>query len=203
MTKTKVALAGVLTAALLMGAGVGAHAQNVAQGPGRAAAAQRNLDPAAMKARMDERRATRTAALHDLLAITPAQESAWSAYQAAVRPAPREGRERGPDARGDLRTLTTPQRLDRMVQEANSRHAGMLARANATRQFYGQLSPTQKKAFDALPQVGPGRDGRDGQAFGRGGRGMDGRMGPGPRAGRGGFGEGRGPRAERQAAPAG
>jgi hypothetical protein len=183
MTRTKAALAGVLTAALLVGAGVGAHAQNRAQNAGRPAlAAQRNIDPAAMKARMDERHAARAAALHDRLGITPAQEGAWAAYQSAMRPPARDGGRRGPGAREDLRGLTTPQRMDRMVQEANQRHAEVLGRAAAIRQFYGQLSAEQKKTFDTLPQVGPG-GGHHG-----------GRMGPGPRGGRG-FGEGpRGPR---------
>jgi hypothetical protein len=189
MTRTKAAVAGVLTAALLVGAGVGAHAQNRAQTAGRPAV-QRNIDPAAIRARMDERHAARAAALHDLLAITPAQEDAWAAYQSAVRPPVRDGGRRGPGARQDLQGLTTPQRMDRLVQEANERHAEVLGRAAAIRQFYGQLSPTQKKAFDALPQVGP-RGGDHG-----------GRMGPGPRGGRGGFGEGRGPRGPRPEAPA-
>jgi hypothetical protein len=197
-TRTKVVIAGVMTTALLLGVGVGAHAQNgvqtVAQNAGRQV-------PAAIKARMDERRATRTTALHDVLAITPAQEGAWSAYQVAVRPArfDRQGRQRGPGGREARQDLTTPQRLDRMVEQANARHAELLTRASATRQFYGQLSPAQKKAFDALPQVGPGRGG---PGFGRGERAVDGRMGPGPRAGRGGFGEGRGSRGERPEAPA-
>jgi hypothetical protein len=188
MTKSRLAIAGALTTAILLGVGVGAHAQNAAGRP--APAAQRNIDPAAIKARMDERQAARAGALHDLLAITPAQEGAWRTYQSALRPPVREGRQRGPGAREEMQGLTTPQRLDRMVQEANERHAEVVARVNATRQFYGQLSATQKKAFDALPQVGPGR----------GGPGADGRMGP--RGGRGGFGEGRGPRGPRPAAPA-
>ena len=116
------------------------------------------------------------------LAITPAQEGAWAAYQSAIRPPARDGGRRGPGAREDLRGLTTPQRMDRMVQEANQRHAEVLGRAAAIRQFYGQLSAEQKKTFDTLPQVGPG-GGHHG-----------GRMGPDPRGGRG-FGEGpRGPR---------
>lgn len=189
MTRTKAALAGVLTAALLVGAGVGAHAQNQTQNPGRPAA-QHNIDPAAMKARMDERHAARAAALHDRLAITPAQEGAWAAYQSAIKPPVRDGGRRAPGAREALQGLTTPQRMDRMVQEANQRHAEVLGRVAAIRQFYGQLSAEQKKTFDTLPQVGPG-GGHHG-----------GRMGPGPRGGRGGFGEGRGPRGPRPEAPA-
>ena len=122
MTRTKAAVAGVLTAALLVGVGVGAHAQNRAQNAGRPAV-QRNIDPAAIKARMDERHAARAAALHDLLAITPAQEGAWAAYQSAVRSPVHDGGRRGPGARQDLQGLTTPQRMDRLVQEANERHA--------------------------------------------------------------------------------
>jgi hypothetical protein len=190
MTKTKVAVAGVMTAALLLGVGLGAHAQNRAQNPGQIAG---QPAPAAVKARMDERRTARTTALHDILAITPAQEGAWSAYQAATRPV-RPDRQRGPSARAERQDLTTPERLDHMVEQANARHDEMLSRAAATRQFYGQLSPAQKKAFDALPQVRPGEGRRGGPGAGPGGHGMDGRMGPGPRGGPGGFGQGRGPR---------
>ena len=195
MTRTKLALSGVLGAALLLGVGAGAHAQNAGQA-GVRPAAQRNIDPAAMKARMDERQAARAGALHDLLKITPAQEGAWAAYQAATRPPVRDGRARGPEGLRQGQDLTTPQRLDRMVEEANQRHAQVLGRAAAVRQFYGQLSAEQKKTFDALPQPG-----RGGPGFGRG-PGPEGRMGPGPRGGR--FGEGRGPlgpRGERPATP--
>lgn len=205
MTRTKFILAGVMTTTLLLGAGLGAHAQNAGQAPGRSAmAAQRGVDPAAMKARMDERHAVRTQAIHDLLAITPAQEGAWSAYQAAMKPPVRPDRQRGPEAREERQGLTTPQRLDQMVAQANARHAELLARASATGRFYSQLSAAQKKSFDAMPQAGlerggRGRGGPGGPGFGRGGPGMDGQMGPGPRGGRGGFGEGRGPRGERPA----
>lgn len=177
MTTTKATVAGVVAAALLLGAGVGAYAQNGGPGAGRPAA-QRTFDPAAMKARMDERHAERAAAMHDLLKITPAQEGAWAAFQSATRPPAREGREHGPAARQDRQTLTTPQRLDRLVERENQRHAQVLGRAAAVRQFYSQLSPEQKTTFDALPQPGHGPEGR---------------MGPGPRGGRGGFGHGAAP----------
>lgn len=206
MTRTKVTIAGVVTAALLLGVGAGAHAQNGAQTKERPGAAQRGLGPA-LKAGLDERRAARSGAVHDLLAITPAQEGAWSAYQAAIRPArlERPDGQRGPGPREEMQGLTAPQRLDRMVEQENTRHAQLLTRANATRQFYGQLSATQKKAFDALPQLGAGRGGRGGPGFGpggQGGRGMDGRTGPGPRGARGGPGEGPGPRGPRPPVPA-
>ena len=190
MTRTKAAVAGVLTSALLLGVGLGAHAQNAGPGADRPAA-QRGMDPAAMKARMGERHAARAAEQHDLLKITPAQEGAWAAYQSAIRPQVREGGMRGPGAGQERQALTTPQRLDRMVERENQRHAQMLGRAAAVRQFYSQLSAEQKTTFDAMPQPGHGRGDR---------------MGPGPRGGPGGFGPGsapRGPRGQRPAAPAG
>ena len=171
MTRTKAIVAGAAGAALLLGAGVGAYAQNDGRTMGRPAA-QRAFDPAAMKARMEARHAGRAAALHDLLKITPAQEGAWAAFQSATRP---PARERDPAARQDRQSLTTPQRLDRLVERENQRHAQVLGRTAAVRQFYSQLSPEQKKTFDALPQPGHGREGR---------------MGPGPRGGRGGVGHG-------------
>jgi phytoene/squalene synthetase len=73
--------------------------------------------------------------------------------------------------------LSTPERLDRMAARMAERAARFRAHADAVRRFYAQLSPTQQKAFDAMPMMGHGMHGH-----GMGGHGMmHGPRGPGGR----------------------
>lgn len=107
--------------------------------------------------------------LRDVLQLTPAQEPALKAFIASQKPpAPP-----APEARS--KALTTPERLDRQRARLAERLAEFDRRAAATRTFYAQLTPSQKKAFDALPpaggqrreirverrMMGPGGPGRD------------------------------------------
>jgi hypothetical protein len=48
---------------------------------------------------------------------------------------------------------TTPERLALMQQMMAQRQGAMTAAIDATRQFYDQLDPGQKKAFDAMPMT--------------------------------------------------
>jgi hypothetical protein len=73
--------------------------------------------------------------------------------------------------------LTTPQRLDRQRERMTERMAQFERRSAAIKRFYGALSPSQQKAFDALRPAG-GRGGPGHRAH-RGGRGFG--PGPGPR----------------------
>jgi hypothetical protein len=91
--------------------------------------------------------------LRDVLQLRPDQDGALNAYLAAS--GPREwGKDRPrPDAAdGPRQPLSTPERLDREI--AHLEHAK--ARIDATRSFYAALSPSQKKAFDALGPMGGG-----------------------------------------------
>lgn len=83
-------------------------------------------------ARMEQR-------LHDELKITDAQEGAFGAFVAAIRPDPTNRPD--PD---ELRNLTTPERLDRQLAQIQSR-------ADAAKRLYAVLDVDQKAAFDALP----------------------------------------------------
>lgn len=86
--------------------------------------------------------------LRDVLQLTPAQEPALKAFLASQKPpAPP-----APEARA--KALTTPERLDRQRARLAERLAEFDRRAAATRTFYAQLTPAQKKAFDALPPAG-------------------------------------------------
>lgn len=124
-------------------------------------------DPAAMRARMEERRAAHERMLHDAIGIRPDQEAAWQAFIGSMKPPEGErhgpkGREQGPPPQ----PLTTPERLDRMAQRMAERQQRFQQHAAAVKAFYAALDPRQQKTFDAL--VG-GRGMGGGHRFGGGG----------------------------------
>ena len=81
------------------------------------------------------------------LGITAAQEGAWNAWTAALKP-PAQRAQR-PD-REAIARMTTPERIDRMRALRAERQARMDSRANATKTFYAALAPEQQKTFDQL-----------------------------------------------------
>ncbi len=141
----------LLVAALLASVGLAATAQTPpapAGGPaGGPPAAQRmeRHDPARMHQRMQERRAQHLAELKEKLKLSPAQESAWTAFNAATQ-LPAAPRVR-PD-RAEFEKLTTPERIDRMQAFKAERDEQMRRYADATKTFYAALTPEQKKTFD-------------------------------------------------------
>lgn len=155
--------------AAILGAGfaVQAQAQPAAQKPA-AEGRMAQRDPEAMMAQRTER-------LREILQLTPAQEPALKTFMEAMKP-PAGMRDAMRAQHQEMASLTTPERLDRMKAMMAQRQAQFDRRAAATKTFYAQLTPAQKKAFDALPPMrGPGHGGHDG-----GMRGGDGprRMGP-------------------------
>lgn len=106
-------------------------------------------DPAEMAAK-------RAQHLRDTLQLTPNQEPALNAFLQSMAP-PAGMRERMRENREERANLTTPQRLDRMKAHMADRQVAFARRADATMRFYSQLSPTQKKAFDALGPMGGGK----------------------------------------------
>jgi protein CpxP len=111
--------------------------------PAPTARAERHgkFDPA----RMQERMARRQAALKQKLQLTPAQEGAWTAYTAVMKPPAHMQR---PD-RAEIAKLSTPERIDRMRTLRAARAAEMDKRGDATKTFYAALTAEQKKVFDA------------------------------------------------------
>ncbi|MDE2355746.1 MAG: Spy/CpxP family protein refolding chaperone [Alphaproteobacteria bacterium] len=116
-------------------------------------------------------------ALHDILGVTPAQEAAFQAFAAARRSNREALRAQHADLaaeRAKLESMTTPERLDLMAQDMTARQAEQRARftriAEATKAFYAQLTPEQKRIMDALPDLrdGPGHHGPRGMAPGWG-----------------------------------
>ncbi|HLZ74331.1 Spy/CpxP family protein refolding chaperone [Phenylobacterium sp.] len=99
--------------------------------------------------------------LRTMLQLKPSQEAALTAYLAAVKPDHRhetivEMSNHGDGAHGDA-PKTTPQRLADMETRLAEQTAQGKARIEATRKFYDQLEPSQKKVFDELPMlmIGP------------------------------------------------
>ncbi len=122
-------------------------------------------DPAAMQARI----AKHQAELKAKLALTPAQEGAWSAWTAAMQPPARPAAR--PDRaamKAEFDKLNTPQRIDKMnalrTQRMADMNAVMTKRGDATKSFYAALNADQQKVFDS-------------QRMGRGGKGHGGHHG--------------------------
>jgi len=93
--------------------------------------------------------------LRTMLQLKPSQEPALAAYLAAV--APEHSGEAVVEMSDRAEAKTTPQRLAEMEARLTEETAQGHARIAATRKFYDQLEPSQKKVFDALPMlmVGP------------------------------------------------
>lgn len=175
----------VASASLLAAIGFAAAAQTPPPPPGPGPMMQRPhaMDPARMQDQMQDRMAKRLADMKTVLRITPAQEGAWSAFTAAMKPQPGAWAQRSPEERDKLRAdmdkLSTPERIDRMRALHNERHGRMTAemdrRATATKTFYAALGAEQQKVFDvAYKRMEHGRMGRGGMGHsGMGPMGME------------------------------
>lgn len=168
------ALLGVAAAAALVGAaGVSAAQEGPRQGerpriegrgPGPGGEARASRDPKAMA----EHRAQM---MRNRLGLRADQEAAFQAFLQATRP-PADRAARQAQMK-EMQSLTTPQRLDRQMEE-------MRRRADATKRFYAALTPEQRKSFDTMPRGGHGEMRRRGP----GGPGGHGTRGTGPEGAR-------------------
>jgi periplasmic protein CpxP/Spy len=92
--------------------------------------------------------------LRQALSLRPDQETALQAFVAAMTPKPEEiQRQRAESAA--IAALPTPQRLDRMLTQMDHMRAVTVAKMDATKAFYAQLSPTQQAAFDRMGATHP------------------------------------------------
>jgi hypothetical protein len=108
--------------------------------------ADRQAQRAQWKEKRTERHAQHLSQLKTQLALTPAQEGAWTSFTQAMQP-------RGDFARLDresMQKLTTPERIDRMRAQRAQWDAAMDARSDAVKAFYAQLQPEQQKTFDRM-----------------------------------------------------
>ncbi|HWF00815.1 MAG TPA: Spy/CpxP family protein refolding chaperone [Caulobacteraceae bacterium] len=83
------------------------------------------------------------------LQLRPDQEAALQEFARAMAP-PADTQARMEREQQQAASLTTPQRLDLMVSNMDEMRQVTLARVQATKAFYRQLSPDQQRAFDAL-----------------------------------------------------
>lgn len=152
-----------LLVGLIAGGGVlaaSAYAMNDATVDGKPGCEMRHGQ--AMQARMVERQDKRMADLKEKLKLAPAQAAAWQAFSDAEKPklqAPGVDRQAMREA---YAKMNTPQRLDAMLEKADTRRAQMVARAAVVKTFYAQLTPEQQAVFDAEAMPNPGHD-RHGQ----------------------------------------
>ncbi|MFV0681212.1 Spy/CpxP family protein refolding chaperone [Ottowia sp.] len=82
------------------------------------------------------------------LKITPAQEPAWSSFQAAMRPSFADDYEYLSISSEELAPLTAPEQIDLTEKRRADRQAVVLQRGKAIKAFYTQLTPYQQGAFD-------------------------------------------------------
>ena len=104
-------------------------------------------------------------ALARQLNLSPSQQGAFDAYRRAFQPDEARMRQEEAEMRR-MASLTTPQRLD-AARAAQTRDRADFDRTEAaTRAFYAQLNPTQRRSFDQLtaPQMDDegGQDGPGG-----------------------------------------
>ncbi len=107
-------------------------------------------------AQMVERRDARMAGLKEKLKLTDTQSGAWQAYVAAEQlKLQAQGGDRNA-MREAYAKMDTPQRLDSMLAKSELRHAHMVARVEAVKSFYAQLTPEQQAVFDAEAKLRSG-----------------------------------------------
>lgn len=97
--------------------------------------------------------------LHEALNLSAAQQAAWQAYVAAIRPDPATDARRREAARM-MPTLTTPRRVDLINAEMDTEMANMHRQGQAAKIFYAQLSPEQQRVFDQLTFQSQGQGGQ-------------------------------------------
>lgn len=87
--------------------------------------------------------------LRTMLQLKPSQEPALTAFLVATLP--RGDPTRSMEMAEHDGAATTPRRLAELEKRMAEHTAAMHIRVEATRRFYDQLEPSQKKVFDALP----------------------------------------------------
>lgn len=108
---------------------------------------------------MAERMAHFQAHLHDRLKLTAAQEPAWNAYLAAVKPQmPAKGAADAHQAPGagmkEFAALPAPQKMEKMLEMQKKHEAMQEHHLAALKTFYATLTPEQQKTFDHSLMMG-------------------------------------------------
>lgn len=148
----------VLIALTVLGMGSAAALAQAQQTPTQAAAPEGRHGHAAQQqermAKWGEYAAKRQAKLHDALKLSAAQEPAWAAFQAAIKPDTASMAMQGD--RAAWSTMSAPARMEKMLAMARQHTARMETHLAALNTFYAVLTPAQKKLFDEHTQRGHG-----------------------------------------------
>ena len=83
-------------------------------------------------------------ALHDELALSESQQVAWQDFTVALTPTAHEAKH----DRSEFSQLTTPERLDRMLNVMKLRQEKMASHIQSIESFYSTLTSEQQKIFD-------------------------------------------------------
>jgi hypothetical protein len=134
--------AGLAAPALLLGA---AHAQPY--GPPQGQYGQQPPSPQQMASDLRHR-----------LTLRPDQEGALQDFVRSMTPPPGM-QQKMYEQQQEMRNMPTPQRLDMMVSNMDEMRQTTLARVQATKAFYRQLTPAQQRIFDQTGQQGGGGPG--------------------------------------------
>ncbi len=102
--------------------------------------------------------------MRDVLQLRSDQEGALKAFLAAMAPPARPAAGAAAPAPMDM-PKTTPERLAMMEKMMAEHQAAFKKRHDAIRAFYGQLTPSQQKAFDALHEGMGGMGGMHGRGM--------------------------------------
>lgn len=97
----------------------------------------------------------RISALHTALKLAASQEAAWTEFSNKMKPVKVEK-----PAQQDMQNMSTPDRLDRMLDNMKSHENKMAERAATVRAFYDTLTQDQKIIFDKHFQEHHRRHGR-------------------------------------------
>ena len=89
------------------------------------------------------------------LELRPDQEGALQDFVRAMTP-PADFQRKVYEREQEMRSMNTPQRLDAMVSNMDEMRQQMLSRVQATKTFYAQLTPDQKRKFDQMGASGGG-----------------------------------------------
>lgn len=87
--------------------------------------------------------------LRAILQLKPSQDAALAAYLDAMHP--KGGHEGMMRMHGEGKAKSTPEKLAQMESRMAEHQAAMKSKIAATKRFYDQLEPAQKRAFDELP----------------------------------------------------
>lgn len=136
----------LLVAGVLSSAAMAASSQSGHSMPDHG---MRHMDPA----KMEQMVTKRMAELKAKLMINASQESAWTTFTAAMKPAGEMAAMGQRPDMAELEKLPMPQRMDKMralrKERMTTMDAGMDKRENAAKALYAVLSPEQQKVADA------------------------------------------------------